>query len=375
MRFCPKCGAAIVEGYMFCIGCGEFLPAILDDEEVQVPEAPAEPDIQLDAVLDMVMEAEKKSAEAPAAKEPPKPVEAPAAKKQAKPVEASAVTEPPRPAATKKSAKTSAKPATPPVATRGQTSSTETPTTDNAKPRGWFNDVRSVMERMGDEFTLQDMYAYEDELAAKYPSNRNVRAQIRHQLQVLRDKGYVEFLGKGRYRKTSASTTFTPPAYEAPEPEFVPEPAPKPAPRAESAPAPKPEPKHMPKPAPKPQEDTLPKHSTIRPRAEGFGTNLIVNIAYLAPQDNKWHIFMAFDPQTDVAAVAPHYSDQKIDAFTDNGCPSDATLEALRYTVVTREGTMPWNLLAACAYIEDAKAIAESYRQKDPSLSVVVAEV
>jgi type II restriction enzyme len=30
--------------------------------------------------------------------------------------------------------------------------------------------------------------------------NRHVRQKIRQQLQVLRDRGYLEFKGKGRYR-------------------------------------------------------------------------------------------------------------------------------------------------------------------------------
>ena len=39
-----------------------------------------------------------------------------------------------------------------------------------------------------------------DSLQAKYPLNRNVRAKIRQQLQILRDKGLVRFVGRGRYR-------------------------------------------------------------------------------------------------------------------------------------------------------------------------------
>ena len=35
---------------------------------------------------------------------------------------------------------------------------------------------------------------------ALHPDNRHVRDKIRQQLQVLRDLGLVEFLGRGRYR-------------------------------------------------------------------------------------------------------------------------------------------------------------------------------
>lgn len=51
-------------------------------------------------------------------------------------------------------------------------------------------------------FSLDDVYASEPQLAALYPSNNNVRPKIRQQLQVLRDNGYIEFLGNGNYRLT-----------------------------------------------------------------------------------------------------------------------------------------------------------------------------
>jgi len=50
------------------------------------------------------------------------------------------------------------------------------------------------------DFTLDDVYAQEARLHALYPGNRNVRPKIRQQLQVLRDQGYIEFLGNGQYR-------------------------------------------------------------------------------------------------------------------------------------------------------------------------------
>jgi type II restriction enzyme len=52
----------------------------------------------------------------------------------------------------------------------------------------------------GREFTLKDFYAvFEQELAAQHPNNRNVQPKIRQQLQVLRNRGIVRFLGGGRY--------------------------------------------------------------------------------------------------------------------------------------------------------------------------------
>jgi type II restriction enzyme len=45
-----------------------------------------------------------------------------------------------------------------------------------------------------------DIYAFEAELAALCPGSNNVRPKIRQQLQVLRDQGYLQFVGRGRYR-------------------------------------------------------------------------------------------------------------------------------------------------------------------------------
>ena len=55
------------------------------------------------------------------------------------------------------------------------------------------------------EFALTDVYAFEARLAAIYPDNRNVRPKIRQQLQVLRDHGWLEFLGRATYRVRAAA--------------------------------------------------------------------------------------------------------------------------------------------------------------------------
>jgi type II restriction enzyme len=54
------------------------------------------------------------------------------------------------------------------------------------------------------DFTLDDVYAQEDRLHRLYPGNRNVRPKIRQQLQVLRDRRYLNFMGRGRYRLATA---------------------------------------------------------------------------------------------------------------------------------------------------------------------------
>jgi len=57
-----------------------------------------------------------------------------------------------------------------------------------------------VREIRKPEFALTDAYAFEKRLGALHRHNRNVRPKIRQQLQVLRDRGVLEFLGRGRYR-------------------------------------------------------------------------------------------------------------------------------------------------------------------------------
>lgn len=69
--------------------------------------------------------------------------------------------------------------------------------------RGWTLDVWQCIDKLDNKFTLQQVYAFSDELQLKYPENNHVKDKIRQQLQVLRDKGIIEFLGRGRYRKLS----------------------------------------------------------------------------------------------------------------------------------------------------------------------------
>ncbi len=69
--------------------------------------------------------------------------------------------------------------------------------------RGWMLDVWSCADRLPTEFSLQEVYAFEAILSRAHPENRHVKAKIRQQLQLLRERGLVEFLGNGRYRKIS----------------------------------------------------------------------------------------------------------------------------------------------------------------------------
>jgi len=67
--------------------------------------------------------------------------------------------------------------------------------------KGWILDTMKCIDRLDKrEFSLNEIYAFEKELSLKYPKNRHVKDKIRQQLQFLRDKRYLTFLGKGKYR-------------------------------------------------------------------------------------------------------------------------------------------------------------------------------
>jgi type II restriction enzyme len=67
--------------------------------------------------------------------------------------------------------------------------------------RGWttlaLNAVRKIGKR---EIRLDEVYAFEGEMHAAYSQNSHVRDKIQQQMQVLRDLGYLEFVGRGEYR-------------------------------------------------------------------------------------------------------------------------------------------------------------------------------
>lgn len=74
--------------------------------------------------------------------------------------------------------------------------------TNNLESRGWLMDVLNCVNSINNEdFSLQDIYAFVEQLQEKHISNHNVEAKIRQQLQILRDKGFIEFTSRGHYRK------------------------------------------------------------------------------------------------------------------------------------------------------------------------------
>ena len=55
--------------------------------------------------------------------------------------------------------------------------------------RGWILDTMNCIDALGkNEFSLQDVYAFEKELSMIHPENKNIKPKIRQQLQFLRDK-------------------------------------------------------------------------------------------------------------------------------------------------------------------------------------------
>lgn len=72
----------------------------------------------------------------------------------------------------------------------------------SAGSRGWLLEILKCLDWIPtNEFTLNEMYAFEDYLKRRYPKNNYIKDKIRQQLQVLRDQGMIEFLGGGRYKK------------------------------------------------------------------------------------------------------------------------------------------------------------------------------
>ncbi len=70
--------------------------------------------------------------------------------------------------------------------------------------RGWLIEVMRCVEAIGKpEFQIEDVYAFEEQLARLYPENKNVKPKIRQQLQLLRDRGYLDFVSRGYYRLRS----------------------------------------------------------------------------------------------------------------------------------------------------------------------------
>ena len=64
--------------------------------------------------------------------------------------------------------------------------------------KGWLLNVMKRIENLKQQaFSIDQLYRFEDDLRRIYPRNLHIKEKIRQQLQVLRDKGYLEFAGRG----------------------------------------------------------------------------------------------------------------------------------------------------------------------------------
>jgi type II restriction enzyme len=72
--------------------------------------------------------------------------------------------------------------------------------TKDVTSRGWIIDIMQCIDTVGKrDFSLDEMYAFENKLSSLHPENKHVKEKIRQQLQVLRDKGYLDFTTRGQY--------------------------------------------------------------------------------------------------------------------------------------------------------------------------------
>ncbi|MEI7425737.1 MAG: DpnI domain-containing protein [Candidatus Moraniibacteriota bacterium] len=73
----------------------------------------------------------------------------------------------------------------------------------NVDLKGWILDVMNCIDKLNKkDFTLDEIYGFENILGEKHPENKHIKDKIRQQLQFLRDKGYLEFLDRGKYKLT-----------------------------------------------------------------------------------------------------------------------------------------------------------------------------
>jgi type II restriction enzyme len=70
--------------------------------------------------------------------------------------------------------------------------------------RSWIGDMLLVIDRLPSTFSLEDAYSFQHFFERNHPGNRHIKEKIRQQLQILRDRGYLRFVGRGRYQKDTA---------------------------------------------------------------------------------------------------------------------------------------------------------------------------
>ncbi len=74
----------------------------------------------------------------------------------------------------------------------------------SVEAKGWLLDLIVCIEKIPyKDFTLSQVYEFEAYLQQAHPNNYHIKEKIRQQLQVLRDRGLIRFLGSGKYTKNT----------------------------------------------------------------------------------------------------------------------------------------------------------------------------
>ncbi len=72
----------------------------------------------------------------------------------------------------------------------------------NIDARGWLYDVLNCVNKTPREiFKLSDIYKFIPYLEERHKNNKNIEAKIRQQLQLLHDKGFIEKIARGIYKR------------------------------------------------------------------------------------------------------------------------------------------------------------------------------
>lgn len=67
--------------------------------------------------------------------------------------------------------------------------------------RGWQRLVFEKLNELPQTFYLDQVYQFQHEFEERYPSNKHIPDAVRRELQVLRDRGLIQFLGGGHYKR------------------------------------------------------------------------------------------------------------------------------------------------------------------------------
>jgi type II restriction enzyme len=71
---------------------------------------------------------------------------------------------------------------------------------EQAQKRAWLSDILYCIQQLNKkEFSLVEIYGFNSYLSKLHPNNYHIKPKIRQQLQILRDKGLLEFKARGTY--------------------------------------------------------------------------------------------------------------------------------------------------------------------------------